>query len=134
MRMETIKLIAQSDYVGFTLERLDNRFDRLSDVINDPNALDDEIAQASTERKKVRACISLFIQEDIDDPSATPADILEIITGTSLFKLQKQTAGGVLAEDLWDKTVGATKATSNVTKKGLHGFANWLANKTGGAK
>ena len=130
MRMETIKLIAQSDYVGYTMERLDDRFDRLSDIINDTNALDDEIAKASIERKKVRACISLFIQEDVDDPSATPADILEIITGESIFKLQKQTAGGVLAEDIWDKTVGVTKATSTVTKKGLNHFAEWLAKKT----
>lgn len=130
MRQETIKLIAQSKYVGFTLERLDKRYDILTDIISDVDALDYEIEDAARERRKVRACIDLFISEDVDDPSATPADILEIIVGEPIEKLQKQTAGGVLAQDILEKTSVAGKVAAQSTKKGVNAFATWLASKT----
>jgi hypothetical protein len=130
MRQETIKLIAGSQFVGFTMERLDKRYDILTNIISDPDALDTEIEDAARKRKEVRACIDLFIQEDVDDPRATAADILEILTGQSLEKLQKQTAGGVLAQDILEKTSTGLKIGVKATKKSTNSFATWLANIT----
>lgn len=122
--------LANSEFVGFTMARLDKRYDMLTAIISDPDALDWEIEEAARKRREVRECINVFIEEEVDDPTTTVAMILEIVTGQSIEKLQKETAGGALAQDLLDKTTGAMKGAGTVTKKGLNGFANWLANKT----
>lgn len=130
MRQETIKLIANSQFVGFTMKRLDKRYEIYSAVIADADALDWEIADAAKKRGEVRACIDLFIQEDVDDPRATAADILEAITGESIDKLQKRTPGGLLAQDILGKTGSTLKTTMQATKKGTNSFATWLAKAT----
>jgi hypothetical protein len=129
MNLNQLKTIANSVFANFTLERLDKRYDLLTSIIQDGDALDDEIIDATSKRKEVRLCIELFMQEEVDDPTATAGLILEAM-GYNINKLQKQTVGGELAEDLLEKTVGATKATGRVTKKGLNSFAEWLAEKT----
>lgn len=130
MNPTTIKLITNSKFAHFTMDRLDKRFDILTDIITDPGASSNEIKLAAEEREQVEACIQLFIEEDVDDPAATPALIMEVVTGQSYEKLIKQTPGGMIAQDLVEKTAHATKITGAVTKKGLNGFANWLASKT----
>ena len=125
-----VRLIANSKFVGFNMERLDKRYDILTDIITDANATSEEIMIAAQERKEVEACIRLFIDEEVDDETATPAMILEVITGQSIAKLQKQTGGGLLAQDIVEKTAAATKGATIATKKGLHGFSTWLAEKT----
>jgi hypothetical protein len=130
MNQSTIKLIANSKFAGFTMARLDKRYDILTGIITDPDATSHEIKLAAIDREEVEACIQLFIQEDVDDPTATPAMILEVVTGTSIEKLMQQTPGGILAQDIVEKTTAATKATSRATKKGINSFATWLATKT----
>ena len=129
MTIEQLKMIAASKFVTYTMERLDKRYDILSTIIADGNALDDEIMDAARQRKEVRLCIELFLEEDVDDPRATPGLILNAM-GYNVNKLAKRTIGGEIAEDILDKTVGATKATTQATKKGLNSFANWLVSKT----
>lgn len=129
MNIEQLKTIANSPFITFTMARLDKRYDLLTSIIQDENALDDEIIDATKKRKEVRLCIQLFIEEDVDDSQATAGLILDAM-GYNINKLAKRTIGGEIAEDLLDKTVGATKATSQATKKGLNSFATWLANKT----
>jgi hypothetical protein len=126
---KNIKL-ANSEFVGFTMARLDKRYDLLTDIIQDPDALDWEIEDAARKRREVRECINVFIEEDVDDPTATVAMILEVVTGQSIEKLQKQTIGGEIAQDMLDRTAAATRATGQATKKSLNGFAKWLAGKT----
>jgi hypothetical protein len=129
--MDDYKLIAQSDYTAYTMERLDNRYELLSSIITDRNASDDEITKASTERKKVLKCIELFLQEDVDDPRATPALILNIKFGDgAVNRLSKRTVGGEIAHDLVSKTGDAFKGTGQVTKKGINKVAQWLLDKT----
>lgn len=130
LRQDTIKMIANSEFVGFTIKRLDKRYEIYSTVIADTEATDWEIADAAKKRGEVRACIDLFIQEDVDDPRATAADILEAITGESISKLQKLTIGGVIAQDILEKTGSTIKSTSKVVKKSTNGFATWLAKVT----
>jgi hypothetical protein len=131
LTMDDYKLIAQSKYTAYTMKRLDERYELLSNVIAHPDALDDEIADAAIERKKVLACINLFIEEDIDDPRATAARILNIKFGDgAVQRLAKRTVGGEVAQDLLSKTGTGLKTTAVVTKKGLNGFATWLANAT----
>ena len=122
--------LANSKFVGFTMERLDKRYDILTSIIKDDKALDWEIEDAARQRREVMECINVFIEEEVDDPNATVAMILEIVTGQSIERLQKSTIGGEIAEDLLSKTTSAAKATSRVTKKSINSFASWLQNKT----
>lgn len=130
MQTETIKVIAHSKFRGYTLPRLDKHYDILTSIIQDPDASSLEIRIAAEQREEVEACIQLFIQEEIDEMSVTAAMILEVITGKTIVKLQKETPGGALTQDLIEKTVVATKASGQVTKKSLNSFGTWLANKT----
>lgn len=125
MNIEQLKVIAGSAFAHFTMERLDKRYDLLTSIIMDPEAGDDEIIHATQQRKEVRLCIDLFIEEEVDDPRANAGLILEAM-GYNVNKLAKRTIGGEIAEELLDKTKGAGQAT----KRGIHGFAAWLANKT----
>ena len=122
--------VANSEFVGFTMARLDKRYDILTQTIEDRNALDIEIEVAARKRREVRACIEVFIEFEIEDESATVADILEIVTGQSIERLQKQTGGGLLAQDIMEKTGHVAKISTEATKKGLNSFASWLSNKT----
>lgn len=125
-----IRLIANSEFVGFTMGRLDKRYDILTGIITDPEADSKEISIAASKRAEVEACIQLFIKEEVDDVTATPALILEAITGQSIVKLQKQTGGGLLAQDIVEKTASVTNKAGQATKKGIHSFSSWLASKT----
>lgn len=128
--------IASSRFVGFTKERLEIRYQIFSDIIEDKEALDVEIAEAATLRREVTELLEVFnsVEELGLDPSGmSAADILEIVTGESIDRLQKQTGGGLLAQDIVEKSSSAVKATTQATKKGINNFATWLANKTGGA-
>lgn len=122
--------LANSEFVGYTMARLDKRFDILTSIINDIDALDWEIEDAARKRREVRECINVFIEFDIDDPSATVADILEAVSGETIEKLQKQTAGGVLAQDILEKTGAVVKTSGQATKRGINNFATWLVGKT----
>jgi len=125
--------IANSKFVGFTEERLQIRLDVLSETIADPNALDYEIAVAATERREVKECLAVFDtiwSLGLDPSGMTVADVLEETTGDSIEKLQKQTAGGVLAQDMMEKTGALAKKTATATKKHTNRFAKWLASKT----
>lgn len=131
LTMEDYKEIAQSKYTAYTVDRLDARYDMLTSIIHDPNSLDEEVIDAAIERKKVMKCIELFLQEEVDDPRATPALILNILFGEgAVNRLAKRTIGGEVAQDLLQKTGEALKGTTKVTKKGIHAFATWLLKKT----
>lgn len=130
MNQETIKIIAHSNFRGYTLPRLDKHYDILTSVIQDPEASSYEIRLAAAQREEIEACIKLFIDEDVDDLSVTPAMILEVLTGKSIVKLQKETPGGALTQDLFEKTVVATRASGQVTKRSFNSFGTWLVNKT----
>lgn len=124
-----LKTIAQSEYVSYTLPRLDKEHDYLSSVIVDPDANNAEIVSAASKREIIGLCIQLFFEvENIkpDFEGKTPAQLFERDLGISVFKLQKQTQGGVLAQDIVEKTSAATKATVSATKKATNKFAQWL--------
>jgi hypothetical protein len=130
-----LKKIAQSRFVGYTIARLDKWYDIFTDVITDSKATNAEIMQAAKEREELQLCINLFLEINRVNPNfigRTPCDVIEKDLGLSIDKLQKQTGGGLLAQDIVDKTGSAFKTTIDVTKKTTNSFANWLANKTGG--
>lgn len=122
--------IANSEFVGFTFKRLLKREAILTDIITDEDSLDIEIEEAAALRREVRACKQVFIEFDIEDDAATAADILEVVTGDSIYRLQKNTAGGLLAQDMVERTAEISKKTVTGTKKSLNHFGTWLANKT----
>lgn len=130
MHTEQLKLIVHSQFRGYTLPRLDRHYDILTSIIQDPDASSLEVRMAAAQREEVEACIQLFITEDVDDLTVSAAAILEVREGKSIVKMQKETPLGNLTQDLVEKTVVATKATSQVTKGGLNSFGTWLANKT----
>lgn len=130
MHTEQIKLIVHSQFRGFTLPRLDKHYDILTAIIQDPEASSQEVRMAASQREEVEACIHLFLEEDVDDLSVSAAAILEVREGKSIVKMQKETPLGNLTQDLVEKTVVATKASGQVTKKSLNSFGTWLANRT----
>jgi hypothetical protein len=128
-----LKTIAQSEYVAYTLTRLDKEHDYLSSVIADPDANNAEIVNAATKREVIGLCIQLFFEVESLVPDfigKTPCQLIEKDLGLSIDKLQKQTGGGLLAQDIMDKTSAAVKVTTQTTKKGINSFASWLVNKT----
>lgn len=127
--MKTLQ-VSNSEFVVYTMERLDKKYEALTAILKDESALDVEIINAATKRREVRACLNLFIEHDVDDESATAADILEIVTGTSIDKLQKQTPGGLLAQDLVEKTAVLAQVSAKLTKSSLNSFGSWLTKKT----
>lgn len=122
--------LANSIYVGYTFKRLEKREAVLSDIIADPESLDIEVQEAAGLRREVRACKQVFVEFDVQDDGASVADILEIVTGQSIERLQKNTPGGLLAQDMVQRTGEISKATITGTKKSIHSMAAWLANKT----
>lgn len=125
--------IANSRFVGFTKERLVKRQQILTSIITDEEALDYEIEEAARLRREAKECLTVFTMvEDLglDASGMTCADILEMVTETPIEKLQKQTAGGLLAQDVLEKSSSAVKMTGQATKKGINSFASWLAGKT----
>lgn len=124
--------LAGSRFIGFTFKRLEKREAILSDIIADPDSLDIEVSEAAILRREVRACKQVFLEFDIEDDTASAADILEVITGDSIERLQKNTQGGLLARDMVERTSELSRKTVGTTKKGLNSFGTWLTNKTQG--
>lgn len=125
--------LGNTRFVGFTKERLVKRHQLLTHIIMDEGALDNEIEEAARLRREVKACLQVFGEMEklgLDTSGMTAADIIETVTGVPIERLQKQTAGGVLAQDILDKSSLAVKATTKVTKQSLNSFGRWLANKT----
>lgn len=125
--------IANSTFVGYTEPRLLKRQAYLNSIINDPEGDDWEIMEAVRHRMEVKECLKLFddVRELGLDPDGMAAvDIIETVTGDKIERLQKQTAGGVLASDMMQRTGEVLKKTGAITKEKTNVFANWLANKT----
>lgn len=122
--------LANSLFVGYTFKRLEKREAILSEVIADPESLDIEVQEAAAQRREVRACKQVFVEFDVDDAGACVADILEVITGQPIERLQKNTQGGLLAQDIVQRTSELSKKTVSGTKKSVNSFATWLANRT----
>ena len=122
--------IANTKFVGYTKPRLVKRLAMLTSIIADEDALDYEIEEAARLRREVKACLDVFKEFDVDDNSATVADIIEVVTGKPIEYHQKMTPGGMLGADIVDRTAKATKAATVATKKSLNVFGTWLASKT----
>jgi hypothetical protein len=122
--------IANTQFVGYTKPRLEKRLAIYTDIISDVDALDYEIEEAARLRREVKACLNVFVEFDVDDASATVADIIEVVTGKPIEFHQKHTMGGALGADIVDRTAKASRATAVATKKTLNVFGNWLASKT----
>ena len=125
--------IANSTFVGYTEPRLLKRQVYLNSIINDPEGDDWEIIEAVRHRMEVKECLKLFddVRELGLDPSGmTACDLIETVSGERIERLQKQTAGGVLASDMMQRTGEVLKKTGAVTKEKTNIFAKWLAEKT----
>ena len=117
-----LKAIAQSDYAGCTMKMLDKWFDICTDIIQDSDASSTDIIKAAKDRAVVELCINLFLEVAKVKPDFTGRTACELIEkdlGLSINKLQKSTQGGLLAQDILEKSKQATNK-----------FANWLAKKT----
>ena len=122
--------LANSKFVGFTEERLIKRFYILSDIISDADALDDEIADAALSRKEVKELLAMFTMcrnLGLDVSGMSAADIIEQTTGQSIFALQKQTIGGVVAVSIGDRAKTITETTKKTAKKTAGGLGSWLS-------
>lgn len=128
----TLKLIAQSKFANYTMGRLDDRWELLTSIIVNPDADTQEIADAANDRKEVEACIQLFIECEVDNPQATAAWIIGEQLNLDIYKLQKNTGGGLLAQDLLNKMSTAKVGTVNATKKSASALGSFL--KTWGEK
>lgn len=122
--------LANSKFVGFTEARLMVRLNILNDIIADADALDDEIADAAMSRKEVKQLLAMFTMcKDLglDTSGMSGADIIEQTTGQSIFALQKQTIGGVVAVSLGDRAKAVTDTTKKTAKKTASGIGSWLS-------
>jgi hypothetical protein len=121
--------LANSKYVGFTEERLMVRLNILNSIVADPDALDDEIADAAMSRKEVKELLSMFAMcknLGLDVSGMSAADIIEQTTGQSITTLQKQTIGGQVAVGLGERTKAVTETTKQTAKKAAGGLGKWL--------
>lgn len=123
-----------SKFVGFTEERLMKRLGILNNIITDPDALDEEIAESALLRKEVKELLAVFAMckdAGLDPSGMTAFEVLDIVIkathdGRSAEQLMKQTAGGAIGQSLIERTSSAAKTTKQVAKKGAGGIGAWL--------
>lgn len=129
--------LLKSRFVAYTELRLVKRMEIYTSIINDQEALDDEIAEAAKCRKEVRELLEIFKTMQsmgLDTDGMTAYDIIDTVLQANGDKnadyYAKVTPGGMLAQDIMDKSLGVTKTAVDGTKKALNGFASWLSDKT----
>lgn len=127
--------LANSKYIGFTEERLVRRYNILSQIVTDEDALDIEIAEAALDRREVKELLQMFRhchELGLDTEGMTACDILEATTGERIEILQRSShnAGNLMVREGMKKGGEALRTTTQVTKKGLNVFGKWLAKAT----